>query len=320
MLDFFLGGLVLSLALFALLFLFGELPAWVNRLFADAEQPQIDVTPRGPVFDVEPSRPLGERGSDAVREFLERAAGAMRGPGVLVLRAEYDGEVYSLEAIRAGRGWRLETREGAAYARKRREPGDPLHLSVSVRVPHASHVDLRVRRASDLKPDELAFAEDLRVGNKKFDARYVIEANGKPVLAPLAAKNVRKGVNRLMALPGIEELTLKDSRLAVRGVVGSKIGRKKLRVLATSLDALAAAFDRRPALTVELKGTFINTPEGAGGRCPYCHDDLGPSEEHVACDGCHTILHAECHAENGGCPILGCGDRSATLARWRVEG
>lgn len=39
-------------------------------------------------------------------------------------------------------------------------------------------------------------------------------------------------------------------------------------------------------------------------RCPYCHQDLGPSRE--ACGRCCTLHHPECLAEYGRCTVLGC--------------
>ena len=41
-------------------------------------------------------------------------------------------------------------------------------------------------------------------------------------------------------------------------------------------------------------------------RCPYCHDALHAGEL-LDCRGCRATLHAECAAELGSCPTLGCG-------------
>ncbi|MEZ0229225.1 MAG: RING finger protein [Planctomycetota bacterium] len=42
-------------------------------------------------------------------------------------------------------------------------------------------------------------------------------------------------------------------------------------------------------------------------RCAYCHEDVtGAEPDLVACEHCHTVLHADCYDELGRCPILGC--------------
>ncbi|MCO5172394.1 MAG: hypothetical protein M9894_39355, partial [Planctomycetes bacterium] len=45
-------------------------------------------------------------------------------------------------------------------------------------------------------------------------------------------------------------------------------------------------------------------------RCAYCH---GPLEASAACPGCGTRLHADCWAQAGGCPTLGCGRPAAAV-------
>lgn len=40
-------------------------------------------------------------------------------------------------------------------------------------------------------------------------------------------------------------------------------------------------------------------------RCALCHDDLTPGAAQ-GCPVCGTATHAECAAEAGGCPTLGC--------------
>ena len=61
------------------------------------------------------------------------------------------------------------------------------------------------------------------------------------------------------------------------------------------------------------------SPRIGGGdshaRCPYCHDSFSEDDDLSSCAVCSTLLHPECHAENGGCPILGCGGRGAEPLR-----
>lgn len=40
-------------------------------------------------------------------------------------------------------------------------------------------------------------------------------------------------------------------------------------------------------------------------RCPFCHDDVRPDDEKVACDGCMAWQHAECFRSHGTCAACG---------------
>ncbi|HEY1678714.1 MAG TPA: NINE protein [Candidatus Sulfotelmatobacter sp.] len=40
--------------------------------------------------------------------------------------------------------------------------------------------------------------------------------------------------------------------------------------------------------------------------CPYCRTAIGAEDTPVICEGCGTVHHADCYAENGGCTIFGC--------------
>jgi TM2 domain-containing membrane protein YozV len=43
-----------------------------------------------------------------------------------------------------------------------------------------------------------------------------------------------------------------------------------------------------------------------GVVCPYCRTNIGAEDEPMICEGCGTVHHANCYAENGGCTIFGC--------------
>ena len=48
-------------------------------------------------------------------------------------------------------------------------------------------------------------------------------------------------------------------------------------------------------------------------RCPYCHDDVSPSDpEKQACSICMTWHHQDCWAEHGGCSSCAVGGRTST--------
>jgi Prokaryotic RING finger family 1 len=48
------------------------------------------------------------------------------------------------------------------------------------------------------------------------------------------------------------------------------------------------------------------TQETAGKTCPYCRFTLKPGEAAESCDTCHTLHHAECWEDNGGCAAPNC--------------
>jgi Prokaryotic RING finger family 1 len=45
---------------------------------------------------------------------------------------------------------------------------------------------------------------------------------------------------------------------------------------------------------------------GSIQRCPFCHDDVIPDDDLVACRRCGTPMHRECRGEGGTCGTLGC--------------
>ena len=40
--------------------------------------------------------------------------------------------------------------------------------------------------------------------------------------------------------------------------------------------------------------------------CPYCRTAVAAADQSLVCEGCGTMHHADCYAENGGCTIFGC--------------
>lgn len=56
----------------------------------------------------------------------------------------------------------------------------------------------------------------------------------------------------------------------------------------------------------ERKAVVLAAREESQLRCPYCHDELLLQKPHVECESCGTRYHDDCHAERGGCSVLGC--------------
>ena len=53
--------------------------------------------------------------------------------------------------------------------------------------------------------------------------------------------------------------------------------------------------------------------------CPYCRAHIEEEDVSLACEGCGTLHHADCYAENGGCTIFGCSKAPADEPKLRVS-
>jgi TM2 domain-containing membrane protein YozV len=53
--------------------------------------------------------------------------------------------------------------------------------------------------------------------------------------------------------------------------------------------------------------------------CPYCRAKIGEEDPSLACEGCGTLHHSDCYAENGGCTIFGCSKAPADEPKVRVS-
>jgi hypothetical protein len=227
----------------------------------------------------------------------------------------------SVEGAHQGRAFRLQLR--TRWGLGRTNPVGPLvtrvyPIRVQVDLHHAPDVRLRIRRDRGLAAAEkaLGLVRDVDVGGgDRFDQDYLVEADGTTAVTPLASTDVRAAVETLLRRWPLDEVTIHHGRITVRGRPDT-VGLRELDGLLEALDVLARAYDRRPGEEVGLAGRFV----WVGGvdpqpRCPYCHDGLEGPDALVACGGCRTLIHADCHAENHGCPLLGCGSRGADWAR-----
>ncbi len=200
-------------------------------------------------------------------------------------------------------------------------------IVVELALHHPPPVRIRVRRDAGLASVEkaLGLANDVVVaGGGAFDRRLVVEVqlpDGSQLAeTPLADRDVRTAIEELLGRWRLDEVRIEAGRLVARGAP-ELLGATQLQGLLTALDLLAHAFDRRPALELglELNLGLDDQFVWAGGadataRCPFCKDGLGAPAELVSCERCRTLLHAECHQENHGCPIFGCGERGAARA------
>jgi len=242
-----------------------------------------------------------------------------------------DGELVSGRSLRwhevrgrhDGRPFRLllGTRKGFTLLRQRSEGAwfpDVYPIELSVELQHAPPIGLRIRRDEGLAALAKALGRvvDVEVsGGDSFDAAFLVEADGAPATSPLAAPEVRDSVRALLARWNLSEVAIRGGRLVVRGAP-SRMGVRELNTLLDALEILACEYDRRPALEVAVGERYWWTGGfDAAARCPYCHDSIALEEAIVSCGACQTLIHTECHAENQGCPLLGCGGRHSLAAQ-----
>lgn len=250
------------------------------------------------------------------RAILERLLGRVQ--GTLTAGAFAD----EVQGTHEGRPFRLRLRSRWGSGRARRLVGALVTRVYPIRVVvdllHAPAVRLRIRRDQGLAAVEkrLGLVRDVEVaGGDRFDRDYLVEAEGEVASTPLASRPVREAVEHLLRRWPLDELSIRHGKLVVRGAPDT-VGLRELGGLLDALDVLARAYDRRPGDELGLAGRFV----WVGGRdvqprCPYCHDALHDELALVSCAECRTVLHQDCHAENHGCPILGCGGRAADWAR-----
>ncbi len=53
--------------------------------------------------------------------------------------------------------------------------------------------------------------------------------------------------------------------------------------------------------------------------CPYCRAKIEDGDHSLSCEGCGTLHHADCYAENGGCTIFGCSKAPADEPKLSVS-
>lgn len=176
-------------------------------------------------------------------------------------------------------------------------------------------VDLRGRSPGTLKifPEgffspiaKLFGAQDLRIGDPRFDSLYVVKATPPSLAAAVF------GTGRREAL--IEALR------ALGKFRGSRVDlcRDQLRVDLRE-PATQASLQRMVDAAFELVGSILEGGTGqvplwdvlvtqAGGRCPVCGVPI--AELRVRCSRCRTPHHRECWDYVGTCSTYACGEKA----------
>ncbi len=210
-----------------------------------------------------------------------------------------------LEGRRADRPVRIEVSSLASMERHR--------IEATLDLRHAPPVRLRIRRDAGWAALQkwLGLVEDVEVAQgDRFDRRYLVEVSHHDAgEGPLADRQARERIHTLLTRWRLDEVAIEDGVLRVSGAT-DLLGRALIHDLLDALEVLAHGYDRRPVIRIDAPDRYawIGGQDSAA-RCPYCHDALHSEVDLAACEDCGTLLHGECHAEHGSCPILGCTGR-----------
>ncbi len=204
-------------------------------------------------------------------------------------------------------------RAQVAFSPEGREPS----VLLDVEVEGALVVRITAETLGTKLKKKLGLVREVEIGNREFDARFLVEASNRLEVAEALRRPVRREIGRLFDL-GVDEVRLEAGRLTARAA--------QLRVAPVDypdvllrLDHIARLLDRKSLRVNVLEGDRVAAVDEHGTtRCPYCHEDVrGDELDLVACKKCATTVHDECWKENAGCPTLGCGGRLAERPRAR---
>jgi hypothetical protein len=182
--------------------------------------------------------------------------------------------------------------------------------------PSSLSVDLRGRSPGALKIYPESFfapiarlfgAQDVRIGDSRFDSLYVVKANPESL-----AHSVFGGARRGPLIEAIRTLgkymgfviDLSRDRLLIRVAEVPDSEVLLARIVAAGRELVAAILENAPAIGV----LWDEAGPRPGARCPVCGSSLGSALLH--CGKCRTPHHRECWEYAGGCSTYACGGRS----------
>jgi hypothetical protein len=176
-------------------------------------------------------------------------------------------------------------------------------------------VDLRGHSPGSLKiyPEGVASsiakifgAQDIRVGDREFDALYVVKATPESLAHRLFSPERRARViatvrRTLRGSGGCFDLRRDSLRVAVAVFVDSE----------SSALELAKAAEEFTAVVLELAPTagiyWLNEASAAGGQCQVCGTEMRDGV--VSCVRCKTPHHEQCWTYAGGCSTYACQEK-----------
>ncbi len=150
-------------------------------------------------------------------------------------------------------------------------------------------------------------AQDIRIGERTFDAIYVIKAKPESLAHSLFREDRKRRVIQTVRAVGSwlnPRIDLSLERLCVQ-VKECLTSLESLRRLAqTAKDLTEFLLDIELSRPI-LWGTF---PEPSGGHCPVCGALM--QDGVVRCSSCRTPHHRECWTYIGTCSMYACGGRT----------
>lgn len=193
------------------------------------------------------------------------------------------------------------------------ESGDSaaaLHTQLTYTVPEGWPYRLEIfpqRRPED----GASSANDLRIGEPGFDARYVVKSNDEKFARDYLDGAARQAVEDLRSLLGNDRIlvSLNPSRLMIRkeSVIDSPDALKSLADLAGRLHDRIDVFWQR-ASGIEILDEPATPAAQGEAVCPICGSKIAP-ESRVVCRRCGTPHHEDCWDFNGRCSTYACGEK-----------
>ncbi len=152
--------------------------------------------------------------------------------------------------------------------------------------------------------------EDLEIGDKVFDDRYVLKSNDANFLREYFDEGTKQAVDGLRAALGNDKIliSINSSRLMVRkqGIIAPQEELARFVVEADRVyDRLMFFWQRAAGIEIIDDG-----PEDPSRCpvCPICGVEI-PAEGRVFCRRCKTPHHTDCWSFNDGCATYACGEK-----------
>ena len=124
----------------------------------------------------------------------------------------------------------------------------------------------------------------------------------------LSKRSVKRALGQLFEDLDVRRLEIAADRLEVerpgrdRDLAPERV-KRLLRPLTALLRGVEETLAKAPALTVNFRAA--DEIDWSLRSCPFCKDSLERGDR-LSCEGCSTVMHAECYDELGKCTTYGC--------------
>ena len=224
-----------------------------------------------------------------LRRVAERFGGALMGEACSRSRG------WSSRSPAAGDGWNST----AGANTTRRGPGS--RSTPAVTSPGVLHIMKEGFGHSILK---FFGAQDIAIGDRKFDSDYVIKAKPESLAGRLFSRSGSDLIRTVRRLEGSPDPTFDLDEQMVSVTVRNYL-REELAMV-TLIEA-ARDFCGSPGAPVPAGIVMGEVQVAAGGACPVCGTTM--AEGVVRCESCRTPHHRECWTYMGRCSTYACKGR-----------